>query len=35
VSGEAGDGLSNPVFQALFDGYVRREFTVLQIGSPA
>ncbi len=35
VSGEAGNGLSNPVFQALFDGYVRREFTVLQIGSPA
>ncbi len=33
VSGEAGDGLSNPVFQALFDGYVRREFTVLQIGN--
>lgn len=32
IVGESGDGLSNPAFGGLFDAYLRRSFTVLQIG---
>ncbi|MFD2649377.1 hypothetical protein ACFSX5_16445 [Devosia albogilva] len=32
VAGTSDAGLRNPVFQALFDAYLRRDFTVVQIG---
>jgi hypothetical protein len=35
VVGESDDPLVNPIFNALFEGYMRRQFTVLQIGHPS
>lgn len=32
VAGTSDAGLRNPIFQALFDAYLRRDFTVVQIG---
>lgn len=32
VAGNHEDGVTNPIFQAFFDAYMRRNFTVLQIG---
>ncbi len=32
VAGSSDAGLRNPIFQAMFDAYLRRDFTVVQIG---